>query len=548
MSNLDSLRYFLPEMILAAGVIIILLCDLITSRRRALPYLTLMVLLIAFILSISLMVNWSGPVQAVCSPSSMDIQPQPDSLFNSLMRLTGFTIFFKLFFLLATALTILFTISKSSRTGRDEIYRGVEYYSLLLISNIGLFLLSSANDLLTVYIGLETVSICSYLLVASHKGIRKSSEAGLKYVIYGAIASGIMLYGMAFLYGLCGSTSFDVIFRHIGASFSAVSLPAALAAQAGGPATGAATGYYQITLMVSLLMIFAGLGYKIAAVPFHMWCPDVYEGAPTEITAFLSVAPKAAGFAIIITFFIGLFQQMAGLAFATVPSLVFAGQWQLIFAVISVLTMTIGNFAALHQTNMKRLLAYSSIAHAGYMMMGLVVFNQQAILLYLSIYLIMNMGAFLVVYIIEKSTGRVDIKEYEGLGWSRPAGPLLAVTMAIFLFALVGIPPFSGFIAKVYVFSSVINEEWYLLAVIGVLNGVVSLYYYARIVGAMFLKVPADPLSRLGGTVGEPQPTPVTVSAFNTVLLLALAVPTIILGIYWSPLLQLVNWALALNT
>ncbi|HLD35119.1 MAG TPA: NADH-quinone oxidoreductase subunit N, partial [Planctomycetota bacterium] len=364
-----------------------------------------------------------------------------------------------------------------------------------------------------------------------------SSEAGLKYVIYGAIASGIMIYGMALLYGLYGT----------------ISLPELTNAVTNTPKFGAGI----LTLSAALFMVFVGFGYKIAAVPVHMWCPDVYEGAPTEITAFLSVAPKAAGFAIIIRFFFGMIPAIPELSISN--SAQFQGYWQTILAVISVLTMTVGNLAALHQTNLKRLLAYSSIAHAGYILMGLVILTTsgiQAIVLYLPIYLFMNMGAFFVVYIIEhrsdhepllgrseRQTGRVDISEYEGLGWRMP---FLGVMMAIFLFSLVGLPPLAGFIGKFYLFAAVIDAHWYILAVLGVLNGVVSLYYYARIVRAMWLNVPSDSSVIPASAFGETSPSGgqsgiQSVGLFNTILLLIFVIPVLVLGIWWTPLIQVIN-------
>ncbi|MEW6026882.1 MAG: NADH-quinone oxidoreductase subunit N [Planctomycetota bacterium] len=499
MSNLESLRYFLPELVLAGGVVFIVLFDLVTSFRKAVPYLVLWILAVAFFISANMLSQ--GVDQSLFSAIGGSASGG-----EGLIRLNGFTLFFKLLFIAATFLTVLFSLA------REEKHHTIEYYSLLLISTLGLFLLASANDLLMIYLGLETVSICSYLLVASPKGILKSSEAGLKYVIYGAIASGIMIFGMAFLYGLYGTFS----------------LPDLAAAVANTPKFGSGI----LTLSAALFMVFVGFAYKIAAVPVHMWCPDVYEGAPTEITAFLSVAPKAAGFAIIIRFFFTLFTLLPGIP----NSIEFIGSWQTILAVIAVLTMTIGNLAALHQTNLKRLLAYSSIAHAGYILMGLVILTdsgRQAIVLYLPIYLFMNMGAFFVVHVVERLTSKVDIQEYEGLGWRLP---FLGIMMSIFLFSLVGLPPLAGFIGKLYLFAAVINAKCYVLAVLGVMNGVVSLYYYARIVKAMWLKIPeADStLSAIRYTL------------FDTILLIIFVLPVLLLGVWWTPLVEVINKALGM--
>ncbi|MBI5779817.1 MAG: NADH-quinone oxidoreductase subunit N [Planctomycetes bacterium] len=493
MNNLESLKYFLPEIVLVGGAVFVVLFDLIAGRRKLIPYITLWVLVVSFYVS-----------------ANMLAQGVDSSLFEGTVRLNGFTLFFKLLFCVAAGLTVLFSISKQKE------HQGIEYYALLLISTLGLFILSSANDLLMIYLGLETVSICSYLLVASLKGTLKSSEAGLKYVIYGAMASGIMIFGMALFYGLYGT----------------LSLPDLANAVTNTPKFGPGI----LTLSAALFMVFVGFGYKIAAVPVHMWCPDVYEGAPTEITAFLSVAPKAAGFAILIRFFFNLIPAVPEL---NIPnSAQFQNYWQTIMAVISVLTMTVGNLAALHQTNLKRLLAYSSIAHAGYILMGLVVLTQggmQAMVLYLPIYLFMNMGAFFVVYIIERLTGQVDISEYEGLGWRMP---FLGVLMAIFLFSLVGLPPLAGFIGKLYLFAAVIDAHWYKLAILGVLNGVVSLYYYARIVKAMWLNVPET------AAPGAPRSA---LNAFDVILLLIFVIPVFVLGVWFTPLIQIINKALGLH-
>jgi len=492
MNNLESLKYFLPEIVLVGGMLLVILFDLMVSFRKAIPYLVLWLLGVVFFIS-----------------ANMLVQGVDATLFEGLIRLNGFTLFFKLLFTLATGLTILFSLTAQKN------HQGVEYYALLLISTLGLFLLASANDLLMIYLGLEVVSICSYLLVASLKGALKSSEAGLKYVIYGAIASGIMIYGMALLYGLYGT----------------VALPELTNAVTNTPKFGAGI----LTLTAALFMVFVGFGYKIAAVPVHMWCPDVYEGAPTEITAFLSVAPKAAGFAIIIRFF---FDMIPAVPTLNIPNAMqFQEYWQTILAVIAVLTMTVGNLAALHQTNLKRLLAYSSIAHAGYILMGLVIMSSsgmQAMVLYLPIYLFMNMGAFFVVYIIERQTGKVDIGEYEGLGWRMP---FLGVMMAIFLFSLVGLPPLAGFIGKLYLFAAVISAKWYILAVLGVMNGVISLYYYARIVRAMFLTVPQRNSEAI---------TKTPLGVFDSVLLLIFVVPVLVLGLWWTPLIQIINKALGI--
>jgi NADH-quinone oxidoreductase subunit N len=277
-------------------------------------------------------------------------------------------------------------------------------------------------------------------------------------------------------------------------------------------------------MLLAAVMVAVGFGYKIAAVPFHMWSPDVYEGAPTPATAFFSVGPKAAGFAVLVRFYYTVFA--AADPGAGLWRLTSAVDWPFLFAALSALTMTVGNLVAIKQSNVKRLLAYSSIAHAGYMMMGFVLLSPAgigAILFYLVVYLFMNLGAFYVVVLVSNATRGEEISDFTGLG-SR--APFAAVVFAIFLFSLTGIPPFSGFIGKVYLFAEVINRGVYWLAVVAALNSVVSLYYYARIVRAMFLVEPKD---------ASVLPIP----AASGAMLFLLAAPTLILGIYWAPVARI---------
>jgi NADH-quinone oxidoreductase subunit N len=310
-----------------------------------------------------------------------------------------------------------------------------------------------------------------------------------------------MIYGMSLLYGLTGFTNFSDIAKIL---------------QSGGDTSP--------LLFVSTLMILVGFGYKIAMVPFHMWCPDVYEGAPTPVTAFLSVAPKAAGFSILIRFFFSLFVTSSGGNFLLTRSDV---PWTIVLGLLSALTMTVGNLGALKQTNIKRLLAYSSIAHCGYLLMGVVVLSNaglSAILLYFVIYLFMNMGAFLVIIAYRDVLHSEDIKDYKGLGWR---SPFLAVVLSVFLFSLTGLPPLAGFIGKLYLFAAVVEVKFYWLAVIGALNGALSLYYYARVIKVMFLEGRPE--------VGS-QPQPLPVPVYYTYLAALLVIPIFILGVYWIPL------------
>jgi NADH-quinone oxidoreductase subunit N len=344
--------------------------------------------------------------------------------------------------------------------------------------------MATANDLAILYLSLEMVSITSYVMVAYMKGDRMSNEASLKYILFGAVSTGAMLYGLSLLYGLTGTTSFPQIRDFLAAGLTEDNRKAV----------------YAIALLV-----FAGFGFKTATVPFHFWCPDVYQGAPTPVTAFLSVAPKAAGFSLMLRFFFsGMSVEQAG------PwDLVGSINWPYALMIISVATMTLGNVAALTQTNMKRLLAYSSIAHAGYIMMGVVALSQngaRALMVYVFAYLFMNLGAFLVVTLIHAHDDTFDLRDYAGM-YRR--APFMTAAMAIFLLSLMGIPPLIGFMGKFYVFSAIIDKallpdpayawyRWY--AVVAALNAAVAAYYYARILKTMIIDTGGEekPLLRLG--------------------------------------------------
>ena len=359
--------------------------------------------------------------------------------------------------------------------------------------------MASSTHLLMIYLSIETVSLASYILAGFLTHSPRSSEAAFKYIIYGAVASGTMLFGISLIFGLTGTGDVAQVSNVLAELF-----------RTGG-------GDYQLAVLVSIIFVLAGVGYKIASVPFHMWSPDVYEGAPIPITAFLSVASKSAGFAL----FIRLFYSGFGSA-----NVIESVDWSLLLAVVAALTMTVGNLAALPQQNVKRLLAYSSIAHGGYLLMGGVLLTAegvQAILFYLIIYLFMNLGAFFVVILVAERIGSETIDGYRGLV---TRAPLVAISMGIFLFSLTGIPPLSGFIGKWLLFKAVLTEEFYWLAIVGLLNSVVSLYYYVRIVKAMFLDT-------------SDEPNPVSFSNGSRALLVVFVVPTILLGLYWSPVYQL---------
>jgi NADH-quinone oxidoreductase subunit N len=497
--NLRSVAWFRPELALTFGALALFVLDLFwrksAARLRVLTVATLAVLAVA--------------------AAYLAVQPvTPQPLFNGLLANDSFAIFFKWLFLAAGALTVIIAAG-----GQDfPPARIGEFYALLVAIVLGMFLMASATDLLMIYMSIELVSMVSYVLAGYKKGDRKAAEASLKYVIYGGVASGIMLFGMSYFYGLLGTTNV----LEFASRLQALQMTPAV----------------KLALVLAVVFVSAGVGYKIAAVPWHMWCPDVYEGAPTPFTAFLSVGPKAAGFALAVRLFFGAMAGPAGVggfadAVGGIP-------WPAVVGVLAAVTMTLGNITAIVQTNLKRLLAYSSIAHAGYMLMGLAAVSQtgnQGIMLYLLVYLVMNLGAFLVVILVAQSTGSETLLDYRGLASRQP---LAAVAFAIFLFSLTGLPPFAGFAGKWYLFAALVERapgpggSWYVaLAIVGALNTAVSLYYYARIIRAMFLDAPFTT---------EPLPSPVG----YRVLLGAFSAAILVFGIWWSPLIDWTKASLTL--
>ncbi len=443
----ESLALFRPETVLTVGLLLVVLVDATGARWRnpVNRFLTSATFVAALVLAFAL--QGRGHARAI---------------FSGMLVVDPLGTFFKILLVAASLLTVLLFTFDNSRELKG-LGQG-EFYALLLAVTLSNLLLAAANDLVMLYLALEMVSLTSYVMVAYMKGDRMSNEASLKYILFGAVSTGSMLYGLSLLYGMTGTTSLPQIQEYL----------------AGGLSDANHRAVYVIALFV-----FAGFGFKVAAVPFHFWCPDVYQGAPTPVTAFLSVAPKAAGFAIMLRFFFG------GLALPGDSPWDLTGtiDWPLILMVVSVLTMTLGNVAALTQTNMKRMLAYSSIAHAGYIMMGVVALSEngaRGMMVYLLVYLFMNLGAFLVVTLIHTHEGSFDLRDYPGL--FRRA-PLLTLAMAVFLLSLVGIPPFVGFMGKFYVFAAVIERgpQYYAYAVAGAINAAIAAYYYFRILKTMVI-------------------------------------------------------------
>ncbi|HEV7735067.1 MAG TPA: NADH-quinone oxidoreductase subunit N [Candidatus Binatia bacterium] len=482
MGTLESLPLFLPELALSAALLVVIFVDLARSRSGGGEWPGT----VAFVGSAAALVL-TLRMPGVVGPDGLLAGVPQTWLFGRMIVLDAFSVFFKL--LLGLSLVAAVWMSLRSKDVRGRPNEG-EYFTVLLGSGIGMFLMASAGNLLMAYLALEFVSLTSYVLTGFLKHNRRSGEAALKYLIYGGVASGAMIYGMSWLFGLTGSMDYAGIAAGV-ATLSEASRGA---------------------FFVAMLLVLAGFGYKIAAVPFHMWAPDVYTGAPLPVTAFLAIGSKAAGFAMLLRFLhFGVTATGPSPIVASVPLV------QLL-SVLSALTMTLGNLAAMSQTNMKRLLAYSSISHAGYALLGVVVFRDAgvaAVLLYLATYYLMNLGAFVIVMLVTNESGREDMDAYRGLAWRGGAWP--AVMLAIFLFSLAGLPPLAGFIGKFYIFAAGIEGGMYTLVLIAVLNSVVSLYYYARIVKMMFLDQPlaSDPVLRFGvGDLGV-----VSVLSFATVFL-----------------------------
>jgi NADH-quinone oxidoreductase subunit N len=444
-------------------------------------------------------------------------QKPAQDLFSGMISHDPLASFFGAFSVVATAL--VFVMSYSSKEIKAD--RRPEYYSILLALATGLCFMASSNHFLMMYLAIETVSILSYTLAGFSRERGKSVEASLKYVVYGSMASAIMVFGMSLIFGVTGHYTLTGL-REFFASPAGATTP--------------------LLLWVGVLMTFAGLGYKISAAPMHMWTPDVYEGAPTPVSALLSVAPKAAGLALLIRFFVvGFGQNLEGSTAAISTNMdptllgfhITSGfNWTQFLLISSVFTMFMGNLAALGQTSVKRILAYSSIAHAGYMLMGLTTQTSAglaAIVFYTVIYCLMNVGAFWIAGKVGDTLGGDDLQHFKGLIQRRP---LYAICMAIFLFSLTGLPPLAGFIGKFYLFNAVLGREMYGLALIAGINSVISLYYYVKIAKAMILEAPQLPFPE-GKTPFE--------SCSSKTFIVLLAVPNLVLGLYWEPLMTLVR-------
>jgi NADH-quinone oxidoreductase subunit N len=441
-----NLDLFIPEITLAVFAVLVILLDLVLRDKSWLVKVSLSGLVIAGGVTVAM---WGGDYPA---------------LFNNMLAVDNFALFFKLLFLGIAFLVILASADYAAKFSR---FQG-EYYAIILLSALGMMLMAATANLISLYVALELTSISLYVLVGFLKD-RKSTEAALKYLLLGALASAILLYGMALIFGFTGKTQLGEIAQAIQAM-----APGSLLAS---PA-----------LLMGIVLLIAGFGFKIAAVPFQMWVPDVYEGAPTPVTAYLSVASKAAGFAIILRIFLSAFGTPEWLSL----------NWGVIFAVLAVISMIIGNVVAIPQTNIKRMLGYSSIAQAGYLMVGLATLGfssaadapgQSVILFFLTSYALTNLGAFIAIIAISNKTDSDLIADYAGM-FKRAPGLTLGLTLC--LISLIGMPPAAGFMAKFYIFSAAVQNHLLWLVIIAVINSVISAYYYLRVVKVMWFGEPAS--------------------------------------------------------
>jgi NADH-quinone oxidoreductase subunit N len=497
----NDLLLFLPELVVCGGIVLLLLCRLVKFFDRAhlgaVAIATLIVALFPAVYQLADLAGWLGEAAAPAGP-----------FFGDMLISDTFATFVRVLLLAAALLTVLLT----RLTGIPDRDDSADFYALLLGGTLGMLLMASANHLMMVFIAVEMASLPSYALAGFLKGKRQGSEAALKYVIYGAGASGVMLYGISLLAGTFGTGHlFDV------AAATAARLKA---------------GGFDPVLLTGFTFLLMGFGFKLAAVPFHFWCPDVFEGAAAEVGGFLSVASKAAAVALTLRVLLTVHAALPLSPWVVPESLGLA------VGVVAAITVTFGNLAAFGQSNLKRLLAYSTIAHAGYMLLAVAVVTPQAasaVLFYLVAYLLMNLGAFAVVALVRNVTGSEELSAYRGLVWRSPA---LAITMAMFLLALLGLPPLAGFAGKFQVFAAVydagrsataagradLGTAFYVLLGVGAVNTAVSAYYYLKVVRAMVLEQASPPVATRGPGGGA------------TAYLTLLAALLVAVGVVWNPL------------
>lgn len=451
MTDIPNFYPALPEIFLACSAMAYMMVGVFVSEKKALSVVHVLSLASLIIVGV-LLVSMRG---------------KPMSGFNGQFVSDDFAIYMKLLVLLGSFVTLLMSQSYLKRENMARF----EYPVLVLFATVGMMMMVSANDLIALYLGLELQSLSLYVLAAFKRDTTRSSEAGLKYFVLGALSSCMLLYGCSLIYGFTGTTGFDDLAKVLS-----------------GPETAS------IGLVVGIVFLIAGLAFKVSAVPFHMWTPDVYEGAPTPVTAFFALAPKIAAISLFVRVMIDPFGDLLS-------------EWRQVIVFISIGSMVLGSFAAIAQTNIKRLMAYSSIGHMGYALIGLAAGGTsgvQAIILYMTIYLAMNAGTFACILCMCRKGEMVEeISDLAGLSKSNP---MLAAALLVFMFSMAGIPPLAGFFGKLYIFLAAIEAQMYTLAIIGVVASVVGAFYYLRIVKIMYFDEAAEPFDMplgkgLGGVV-----------------------------------------------
>ena len=502
MSLNADLRAFMPELILCATIVFMLLLRLLPRMDRShMGIIALALSALALAWSVGQWANISPYDPRVGDTTSVKF-PNFD-LFSGLLVFDNFAIFLKMFLLIF----LIAVIALAMLTGIPDREDSADFFVLLLGSTLGMMLMTSAQHLLMVFLAVEMASLPSYALAGFLKGRRQSSEAALKYVVYGGGASGVMLYGISLLAGKYGTGYLPDVLAQVALSLS---------------------GEADLLVVMGLFFIMVGVAFKLSAVPFHFWCPDVFEGAAAEVGGFLSVASKAAALALLARFVMPL----AGVPQFVVPVLAF----------FAALTTTFGNLAAYSQTNLKRLLAYSTISHAGFMMMGLAALSNvgaDSVLFYLGTYFLMNLGAFAVVAFLRNATGAEDLREFRGL---IHRSPILVCALGVFLLSLLGLPPLAGFAAKFQIFmalfdglrlnasganSAVVQSSLYALILVGGLNTVLALFYYVKVLKIMVLEKSVE-------EVEGKAPKPLIVPAGQTVYAIVLAALVLFVGVFWN--------------
>ena len=461
-----------PVLVLSVFTMLVMLVDLFVGKNKTvLVFVALTGLLMAAVSSFA-KTDW------------------PVASFGGSYVVDHMSVFFTMIFCLSSALAILLSIEYNKR----ENIRVGEYYSLIMFCTVGMIILASSTDLIMIFLGIEIVSLCLYVLAGIRRGDTRSNEAALKYFLLGAFATGFLLYGMTLLYGSTGTTKLAGIAE-------ALSHGEVLS---------------QPILMMGMVLLIAGFGFKVASVPFHMWTPDVYQGAPTPVTAFMAVGPKAAAFAAFFRVFTTAMPELA-------PT------WEILLSIVAVTTMFVGNLGAIMQTNIKRLLAYSSISHAGYILIAIIAKGSlatSALLFYMLAYTFMTFGAFSIVILLGRNgKENLELEDYSGLGFQ---APLLGAAMSIFLLSLGGLPPLAGFVGKFYIFQAALNEGYVLLVVMAVLNSAISLYYYLKVIVFMYMKEPK----------GEFQ---ISLTPITLLVIIIGVIGTIQMGLFPGPVISLAH-------